>query len=238
VVLRAIARLELRGRIDRVEATADRSAVDRAVRLIDRLPASRGGPVTSALAQVVAVAGRLTAPRALALFGQLTVNDDWFARHGPPPAETDVSDADGVVYRYFPGSGFEFHPLANFGALNAATTSKNVSATRMLAAALVARGVPEASGGIGWEYYFDYQGGRAPWLSGFAQAVAAQAFARAAKLLPSEAQRLLAEANAAYRSIPGRLDEHLRVGPWIKLYGFSREVVLNAQLQTAISLAS
>ena len=44
----------------------------------------------------------------------------------------------------------------------------------------LARGVPEAERGTGWEYYFDYGGGRAPWLSGFAQAVAAQAFARAA----------------------------------------------------------
>ena len=33
--------------------------------------------------------------------------------------KTDVTDADGVVYRYFPGRCLEFHPLANFGALNA-----------------------------------------------------------------------------------------------------------------------
>jgi len=236
--LEAIANLEARGKIDPIEATFDRTAVRRAVRLIDRLPRDRGAPIASALVQVSAIAARLTAPRALALFGQLTVNDDWFARHGPPAAQTDVTDDDGVVYRYFPGSAFEFHPLANFAALNGAATSKHSAATRKLASALIARGVPETGGAVVWEYYFDYAGGQAPWLSGFSQAVAAQAFARAAALLPAEAPQLLAEANAAYRAIPGRLDQHLSLGPWIKLYSFNHDVVLNAQLQTVISLAS
>lgn len=238
VVLKAIARLEAGGVVSPAEAVRDRGAVTRAVRLIDGLPGGRSAPVAAALAQVAALAGRLTAPRALVLFGQLTVNDDWFARRGSPASGTDISDADGIVYRYFPGAAFEFHPLANFTALNGAATSKNLGATQQLAAALIARGVPESGGGVAWEYYFGWEGGTAPWLSGFAQAVAAQAFARAALLLPSESSTLLAEANAAYRTIPGHLDRQLRVGPWIKLYGFNDDVVLNAQLQTAISLAS
>ncbi len=237
VALAAITRLAGSGQLDAAEAGADRSAVARAARLADLLPPARAAPVASALAQVAAVAARLTAPRALALFGQLTVNDDWFARRGPPPAQTDVTDAEGVVYRYFPGAAFEFHPLANFTALNGDATSKNVAATTALAAALVARGIP-ADGGIGWEYYFDFAGGRAPWLSGFVQAVAAQAFARAARLLPDETSELMAEADAAYRTIPHGLLQYPSAGPWIRLYGFNHDVVLNAQLQTAISLAS
>lgn len=237
-LLEAIATLQARGAITASEGRADRTAVSRAVRLVDGLPRQRAAPVAAALDQVEALADRLTPPRALALFGQLTVNDNWFARHGPLPSGTDVADADGIVYRYFPGAAFEFHPLANFTALNGDATSKNAAATDRLAAALIARGVPEGSGAIGWEYYFGWEGGRAPWLSGFAQAVAAQAFARAAILLPHESSALLAVADAAYRTIPGRLDRHLGVGPWIKLYGFNDDVVLNAQLQTAISLAS
>ncbi len=233
----AVARLEAHGRIDRADAAFDRAAVTRAVRLIDDLPRSRGGPVARALAQLVTLAGRLSAPRALALFGQLTANDNWFALHGPPPNKTDITGADGIVYRYFSGACFEFHPLANFAALNALAASRNGQATGELAAALSARAVPQAGGGIGWEYYFDYAGGQAPWLSGFSQAVAAQAFSRAAAVVPSRGSELLREANAAFRTIPGRLVEHLSVGPWIRLYGFNHDVVLNAQLQTVISLA-
>ncbi len=236
--LAAIARLVLAGRIDTASAKLDVSAVVRAVRLIDLLPAARREPVAAALDQVNAIAAELTLPRALAVFGQLAVNDDWFARHGPPAAKTDITDSQGIVYRYFPGDCFEFHPLANFAALNADAAAKHAAATAILAAALGARAIPEPGGGLGWEYFFDYAGGHAPWLSGFAEAVAAQAFARAAAVLPAEATQLRAEASRAFATLPGRLVERTASGPWIKLYGFSGDVVLNAQLQTVISLES
>jgi hypothetical protein len=60
-----------------------------------------------------------------------------------------------------------------------------------------------------------------------AQAVLAQALARAGDV---------ALARRAYRAIPGKLDEQLRAGPWIRLYSRSSLVVLNAQLQSAISI--
>src|SRR5262249_62087171 len=123
---------------------------------------------------------------------------------GPPAPQADSTDAAGIVYRYFSGHGFELHPLADFAALNAAVAAKNEALTARLATALAARGVPEASGGTGWEYYFDYGGGRAPWTSGFAQAVAAQAFARAAALDTADSTTLLPAAPAAYRSLPRR----------------------------------
>ncbi len=236
VALAAIARLAAAGRIQPADAARYRKAVTRAAALIPRVPASRAAPLRSQLAQAAAIAPKLTAPRALAVFGQLEVNDDWFARHGPAAAQTDITDADGVVYRYFAG-GFEFHPLANFAALNAAALSKNVEATTRLANALADRAVPEAGGGAGWEYYFDFGAGRAPWQSGFAQTVAAQAFARAAKVDTSDSAALLATAHAAFRAIPGRLVRSTAFGPWIKLYSFNRAIVLNAQLQSAISLA-
>jgi hypothetical protein len=214
-----------------------REVVERTARLASLLPAGRAAVLRSQLAQAAAIAPKITAPRAAAIFGQLAANDDWFARHGPVAPQTDITDADGIVYRYFSGHGFEFHPLGNFAALNAAVASKNVAATTRLATALAARGVPEAGGGLGFEYYFDYGGGRAPWTSGFAQAVAAQAFARAAALDTADSTTLLAAAHGAFRAIPGRLVRATSFGPWIKLYSFSRAVVLNAQLQSAISLS-
>ena len=91
------------------------------------------------------------------------------------------------MYRYFGGHCFRFHPLANFGVLNARATSGDVEGTQELADALVARGVYQKGGGIGWEYDFPFSGGKAPWLSGMAQAVAAQAFSRAATIVPENA---------------------------------------------------
>jgi hypothetical protein len=219
-----------------MDAARYRAIVDRTALLAARLPGGRAAPLRSQLEQAAAVAPVLTAPRALAVFSQLEVNDDWFARHGAPASQTDLTDADGIVYRYFPGRGFEFHPLANFGALNAAAASKNPATTARLAKALLARGVVETNGTV-WEYYFDYSAGRAPWLSGFAQAVAAQALARAASVDTTDASALRDAARGAFRSLPGRLVEPTRFGSWIRLYGFNHDVVLNAQLQSAISLA-
>ena len=142
------------------------------------------------------------------------------------------------MYRYFGGRCFEFHPLANFGALNARVARNDAEATKTLADALIARGVHEHGGGIGWEYTFPFAGGRAPWLSGMAQAVAAQAFARTAALVPEEASALMGQARAAYQAIPGRLLTSVAAGPWIRLYSFTSLPVLNAQLQAVISLAS
>ena len=182
------------------------------------------------------MAAKLTAPRARAVFGQLAVNNSYFALKGPPAGQKDITDADGVVYRYFAGRGFQFHPLANFGALNARVSSGDMGAADLLARALIARGVSEPGGGMGWEYYFDYSGGRAPWLSGMAQAVAAQALSRFGVNSESNGSSSMIASRRAFLSIPGRLVQTVGPGLWIKLYGFNDSVVLNAQLQSIISL--
>jgi hypothetical protein len=222
--------------VSRADATADRHEIARAVHLVRVLPAGRRVHVEVALEQIGALGKRLTQPRALALFGQLAANDDYFARRGAPATGTDITDADGIVYRYFAGKCFEFHPLANVSALNGRVSAKDVDGARRLAAALAARAVPRSGGGIGWEYYFPF-GGRPPWLSGMAQAVGAQAFARAASLVTDESAVLLQEATRAFRAVP-RLTTTVAAGPWIRLYSFSANPVLNAQLQTVLSLES
>ncbi len=234
--LTAVAKAVASGYLDAPTAAADRAEIARAARLAKGLPSGRREPVDNALRQVAALSGKLSAPRATAVFGQLKANDDYFSKHWPPAPQTDVPGPDGIVYRYFPGRCLEFHPLASFGALNAAVAAKDATRTQTLADALVARGVHEAGGGVGWEYDFDYAGGRAPWLSGMAQAVAAQALSRAAALVPSESSTLMGQAKAAYQTISPGLLTQTAAGPWIRLYGFNKAVVLNAQLQTVISL--
>ena len=230
-----INRARTTGQIDDKTAARYRAEVDRAARLVERLPGDRAVAIAVALGEIGGFPARLTPTRAIALFGQLRANDDYFARYSPPRDRTDITGVGGVVYRYFAGRCLEFHPLAEFGKLNARVAAGDAKGAHRLAHALLARGVHQL-GGIGWEYYFDFGRGRAPWLSGMAQAVAAQAFANAATLLRRERKVLLAAARNAYRVIPGALTTPVSAGPWIRLYGFDELVVLNAQLQTVLSL--
>jgi hypothetical protein len=222
------------GRLTSAAAKADRGVIAQAVHLVRVLPQSRGQHIEVALEQVGALGAGLTAPRAVAVFGQLQANDAYFARHGVPAGGLDITDADGIVYRYFAGRCFEFHPLAEFGALNARVAAKDVAGTERLADALMARAVSRPGGGLAWEYYFPFGGG-APWTSGMAQSVAAQAFARAASLVPDDASALTHEATAAFKTVP-KLTTKVAAGPWIRLYSFSSLAVLNAQLQSVLSL--
>ena len=236
--LLAVKRAAASGKIDAASAAAYRAEIRRAASLVRGLPPDRGGRIAVALSEISPFVDKLTAPRALALFGALRANDDYFAKHWPPAPKTDIVGADGLVYRYFAGRCLEFHPLAEFGALNAHIAANDAEATQQLADALVARGIYKTDAGVSWEYYFPFSGGRPGWTSGMAQAVAAQAFARAATLVPDRATAYERAAHAAYASIPGRLLTSVAAGPWIRLYSFQATPVLNAQLQAVISLAS
>jgi hypothetical protein len=163
----------------------------------------------------------------------LDFNTRWFASHWDQKAGTDVVDyEDGAWYRAFPGLGFQFHPLENFGKLNNFVTQKNTTRATQLADALLSRAVVY-NGGLGWEYYFRFDGGRPPWVSGMAQAVAAQALSRAGALL--QEPDLTGQSQRVYRTVPSLL-RRVGPGPWIRLYAFSNVAVLNAQLQTIVSL--
>ncbi|HET7130365.1 MAG TPA: D-glucuronyl C5-epimerase family protein [Gaiellaceae bacterium] len=233
----ALAKLK-KAPVDAPTKTAARAQIARAAHLIRTLPNGRSYHVLVALRETASFPGAVTQPRALALYGALRANNDYFAAHWAPRDKTDIVGADGVVYRYFGGHSFRFHPLANFGVLNARATAGDVEGTQELADALIARGVYQQGGGIAWEYDFPFGGGRAPWLSGMAQAVAAQAFARAAQAVPERATDYLREATAAFRIVPRRLLTSVSAGPWIRLYSFSKLPVLNAQLQAVVSLQS
>jgi hypothetical protein len=198
------------------------------------LPKLRGRVLAVQLGEISAIWDSYTSPRALALFSQLEENVAYLDTHRVPTVATDVTGPDGVVYRWFPDKGLEFHPLANFAQLNNLASAKNTDATSALASALVARAIPRG-GSLLWEYAFPEGPGRPPWASGLAQAVAAQALSRAGVLLGDSA--LLAVAARAYAAIPGKLDLATSAGPWIRLYGFDHEIVLNAQLQAILSLA-
>ena len=142
---------------------------------------------------------------------------------------------DDLTFRSYAGAGYRFQPLLSFAALNSTVSHKRWCAARRLASALLARAVRSGNASY-WEYGFSFAGGPVPWRSGFAQAVAAQALARAGALL--EDPGLSAFAAAAFRGLRGPLLMRLAGGAWVREYGFTNEVILNAQLQSIISLDS
>lgn len=223
------------GAITAAEAARYRASLDGAVTLVDRLPAGRANALAAVIRGVAGQADRYEAPRALTLFSMLDFNADYLASHVLPRAGTDVTGPSGVVYRAFSGRGLQFHPLANVARLNVHLSRGRDEEARALAVALVARAVPRAGGAAVLEYPFDYHSVAAPWASGMAQAVAAQALARAAARLGDPP--LFAAARAAYLALPGTLTRDLREGPWVRLYESLGLIVLNAQLQSAISVA-
>jgi D-glucuronyl C5-epimerase C-terminus len=223
----ALARSVAAGYITPAEESDYLGALSYAATVRDRIPRGRALVLRNVLAQVAQPKSPI-GPRALELYRTLEENASYLDTHPLPEDGTDVTGPDAAVYRYFAGQGLEFHPLANAAALNALVAQHDTEGAGALVDALAARGVDQPNGALAWEYNFDFGTQTAPWESGMAQAVLAQAFARADRL--DLAQR-------AFRAIPGRLDRQLPAGPWIRLYSKSSELVLNAQLQSAISLS-
>jgi hypothetical protein len=197
------------------------------------LPGARARELGGVLHDVALQWRRYTRPRAFALFSMLDANADFLAVNNVPAPRSDIVAGDGVVYRLFSGHGFQFHPLGNFGALNNHVARGRDEEAARLAASLAARAVPRGRAKV-WEYYFLFGGGRPPWTSGMAQAVAAQALARAGSRLSNRS--LTGAARSGYRAVPLDLLLGLAAGPWIQHYSFSRLVVLNAHLQSLLSI--
>jgi hypothetical protein len=233
LINRGLDRAVAAGRIDPAEAGDYRDAAAGAANVLPKLPSSRYRNLAAVVHQVAGFWKGYDSPRGRTLFAMLAFNTKWFASHWDQKAGTDVVDySDGTWYRAFPGIGFQFHPLENFGKLNNFVAQENTPRADQLAQALLARSVVRA-GGLAWEYYFRFEGGRPPWISGMAQAVAAQALARAGALLADPT--LTSAASRVYRTVP-QLTRSVSTGPWIRIYAFNDETVLNAQLQTILSL--
>jgi len=149
-------------------------------------------------------------------------------------AASERQSPSGLVFRYYPGAGWQFHPLLSFEHLNSLATGGRALAAQRLVKALLARGQRHGAS-LYWRYEFPY-GGPVPWTSGFVQAIAAQALARASRLLVRPA--LLRSAEAALRALRQGLLLHVGGGLWIREYGFTRQVILNSQLQSLLSLQS
>jgi D-glucuronyl C5-epimerase-like protein len=233
LIRQGLARAVASGQLDQQAADGYAAVAVRAVKELPTIPPLRARTLAGMLADIAGQASSYTPQYALTLFSMLAFNEQELASHPLPRSGTDKYDADGVLYRFVTGHGYEFHPLGDFGALNTLILAGKTDQARELADALVARGAP-VDGRLVWSYPFPFGRGTPPWRSGMAQAVAAQALARTGQATSD--QDLLDAADQAYAAIPGRLVRPLPQGPWIKLYSFDAAPVLNAQLQSVISI--
>jgi len=222
-----------RGYLDPEAAATDRATLTRAYSVWGKLSGQRSHELEGVIRDVAAQWRSYNRPRALTLFSMLDFNTEYLGTHGTVSSGRDVQDEEGVVYRAFPNHGLQFHPLANFAKLNSYLGANRLDEAGLLAEALVARAVPKGDS-LSWEYGFQFGSGKPPWTSGMAQAVAAQAFARAQAKLGDPV--FATTARKAFRAIPGKLARALPQGPWIRLYSFSDLAVLNADLQALVSL--
>jgi hypothetical protein len=186
-VARELGKLYRSGAIDQATYDADRAIHADVKGTIRRLTGTRRTELAGALATVerMAARGSLDAARLYPLFLTLARNREWWSAQPLLGAGQRVTFAGSeLVWQYVPGQGLQLHPLANFGKLNAYARGsrrnnlRNTVLLDELMSVAVARG-----GGLAWEYYFDFGGGRPPWVSSLAQGTALQAIARSARKL-------------------------------------------------------
>ncbi|MDQ6751182.1 MAG: D-glucuronyl C5-epimerase family protein [Actinomycetota bacterium] len=141
----------------------------------------------------IAQAGRLTAARLNPVFLVLDKNREYWSSSGALPAAGERVKFYGslVLFQYYPGEGLQLQQLANWGKVNAYLNSGLTATALYLLKDLVPLGVAR-DGGVAWEYYFHYGGGRPPWTSSLSQGTAIQALVHAARPLHNDAYRSLA----------------------------------------------
>jgi hypothetical protein len=239
-VVTTIDRALARGAIDAEDRTAFLASYSAARRTLRALSGQRRAELGYVLGTLRSFARqkRLTA-RLRPLFLMLDRNREWWAKAGPPGSGARLTfGGSRVIFQYFPGKGLQFHPLANFGRLNGYWIGRKNADLRSMAADLVPLAV-ERKGYLAWEYYFEFGGGRPPWVSGMAQGTAMQALARAGDRLadPNLAQVARRALGAFAQRTPRGVRVPQKSGDWYALYSFAPKLyVLNGHLQAVNGL--
>jgi hypothetical protein len=220
------------GRLSAKSAQRHQAVLTNALKQFDKVPPARTTYIAVVMRDAAAHASAYDEQVALSLFGMIDASARYFAKHKLRAERGDIEDANGVVYRFSRLHGFQFHPIANFARLNKLAAREDRDAVARLSRALLARGIPNGDALL-WEYFFPY-GGPSRWRSAFAQATAAQALARAGRLLDDP--DVSAGARSAFVALRKGLVMQLGGGLWVREYGFSDSPILNAQLQSLVSL--
>jgi hypothetical protein len=181
---------------------------------------------------------QIRADRIAPLFTTLSNNARWFRHNGPAAAGTDRRFGKSrIIFQYFPGSGWQFHPLSNFAKLNAiwtVDTPPSRRAQRSYARELIRWGV-RRRGALVWEYYFSFSGSPAPWISAISQGTAMQSLARVSYRMHNRSMMRAARLAArSFRQPPTRGVRLRRDGGYhfLGYSGAPKLIILNMFLQS------
>ena len=188
----------------------------------------------------IAARRQLTRSRLAPLWLTLDRNLEWWTEGSLLRTGQRIEfEGSELVWQYYPGQGIQLQMLGNFGKLNGlGAAAQNARLERMLDELLPL--AAERAGGVAWEYYFSFGGGRPPWVSGLAQGTAVQALARAATRLDREAD-VLPLAKRALAIFEAPTPQGVRVpaehGNHYAIYSFAPGLrVLNGFIQSLIGL--
>ncbi|MFY9468730.1 MAG: D-glucuronyl C5-epimerase family protein [Solirubrobacterales bacterium] len=236
----SISQLEQSGSIDAAKAAAARRAYIDARIVRRQTSGSRRRAISFQIriAEGLARGNRLTADRVTPVFTTLQNNADWFASNGPATAGTDRRfGRSRIIFQYFAGQGWQFHPLSNFAKLNAVWTVKSKPARRALgkyAHELLGWAV-NRGGALTWEYYFPFSGSRAPFVSSISQGTAVQSLARAGNALSDPVITAAAKQATQSFEVPAPVGLRLSAEEGYHYIGYSgnrRLRILNMFLQS------
>jgi D-glucuronyl C5-epimerase C-terminus len=241
-VIGELKRLRDRGQIAPEDYAVRRAVYEDVKRGTRRLSGVRETIMRSVVRTVDDIAARrqLTASRLNPLWLTMERNLDWW-REGPLLASGRRVEFEGseLVWQYYPGSGLQLQVLGNFGKLNGLWGGRENTRLAFMLDELLPLAA-ERAGGLAWEYYFSFGGGRPPWVSGLAQGTAVQALARSARRLKRTAD-VLPIAQRALTIFDAPTPQGVRVpaehGNHYAIYSFAPDLrVLNGFIQSLVGL--
>jgi hypothetical protein len=234
-------RLRSQRRIEQATHDRCRTAFDAALRSARRLEGARRLALqgVASNAHEIAARGALTPSRLRALCLTLERNREWWTT-GPLLGANQRVEFDGseLVWQHYPGEGLQIQPLGTFGKANGLWQAGHGERLRALLDEMLTLAARRA-GGIAWEYYFDFGGGRPPWTSAMSQATGVQALARAGQLLAEPAYRDAARRALPVFQLPPPSGVRVAgpVGTRYLIYSYAPTLhVLNAAVQTLVGL--
>jgi hypothetical protein len=235
-------RLRDAGGITAEDYTARRAAYLDARRQAKKLAGLGRSQMTAVIRSLDDMAARkqLTASRIVPLWLTLERNLQWWSTGKSLGAGQRVEfEGSELVWQYYPGQGLQLQMLGNFGKLNGLWGSKDNARLDFMVNELLPLAA-ERAGGVAWEYYFTFGGGKPPWVSGLAEGTAVEALARAATRLHREAE-IMPIAQRALGVFRKRTPTGVRVplahGDHYAIYSFAPNLrVLNGFIQSLVGL--
>lgn len=237
-----LARLRKAGAVDATTHVRHLATWDGAQRTLRKLRGRRAVELRAVLRNLddVAAAGGLTSTRLGAAFETVARNRQWWSTgrllgYG----ERVAFSGSRLVWQSYPGQGIQIQWLGTFGKANGLFLSgeHDIELRELLDEAA---GLASArAGGLAWESWFRFDGGRPPWVSALSQGTAIQALSRGAIRLDAPPYFETARAGLGiFRAAPpAGVRVATPAGSHYLIYSFAPRLrVLNGFVQSLIGL--